>query len=511
MDKKEKRKKFWLAIGLILAAAVLEILAFPPLNWYWLSFIFAVPLFFFLAEENRLWRLLGGFFIFRLVFGLGTAYFLIEPILFFSSILIFLGLPLSFYLIAKYSRRLALASLIILWPVFEFLEARYTALPNFIVEIGNALGSSPFLGLARWGGLAGLTVFCIGINLLLFFLVREILKKEDKNKKNIIILTSLVFVILFSGLVISKIFLKQNHREYEALAGSKRVALVTDDGRLDEIFKKKELDEKKLEIEIIKAGEMILKKLKELKTDSDFSLVILPEGLFDVIYDKTIDREAKDNFKIDNDGILIKAYRNMAINLEVDLVANVISRQDGRPYNTLLFFDSQGKLVDVFNKEKLTITGEYWPFGQWRPFYFNSLLDPKKNKEYYRDKENAVFNPANNLYRGESKIISLEDINLAPAICLEIHYPGLVKKRVEMGADMIINISSSIWINNGLEKYLALTDNLKKIEAVWLKKPILSTGRKENAVIITPDGKEAGILFDAFSSQNGVFIAEVRF
>ena len=311
--------------------------------------------------------------------------------------------------------------------------------------------------------------------------------------------------------MISKIFLKQNHREYEALAGSKRVALVTDDGRLDEIFKKKELDEKKLEIEIIKAGEMILKKLKELKTDSDFSLVILPEGLFDVIYDKTIDREAKDNFKIDNDGILIKAYRNMAINLEVDLVANVISRQDGRPYNTLLFFDSQGKLVDVFNKEKLTITGEYWPFGQWRPFYFNSLLDPKKNKEYYRDKENAVFNPANNLYRGESKIISLEDINLAPAICLEIHYPGLVKKRVEMGADMIINISSSIWINNGLEKYLALTDNLKKIEAVWLKKPILSTGRKENAGIITPDGKEAGILFDAFSSQNGVFIAEVRF
>ena len=97
MDKKEKRKKFWLAIGLILAAAVLEILAFPPLNWYWLSFIFAVPLFFFLAEENRLWRLLGGFFIFRLVFGLGTAYFLIEPILFFSSILIFLGLISKYY------------------------------------------------------------------------------------------------------------------------------------------------------------------------------------------------------------------------------------------------------------------------------------------------------------------------------------------------------------------------------------------------------------------------------
>jgi apolipoprotein N-acyltransferase len=435
----------------------------------------------------------------------------IDPLLFFFSILLFLGLPLSFYFIAKYKQNMAFFSLIILWPLFEFLEARYTALPNFVTEIGTALGSSPFLGLARWGGLTGLTIFCVIINLAFFWLFKEILKKENKNKTIILILASLSLVVLFLGLAISKILLKQNSQDYQALSHNRKVALVSDNGQLDEIFKKEKLNNYQLRKASMAFGEALTGRLKELKISSDFDLVVLPEALMDVNYDETEDQEALSKFKVENDGILIETYRSLAIGLKVDLIANVFSRQEGKLYNTLLFFNARGEMTDIFNKETLTITGEYWPFGRWRPFYFNWLLNSNLNKEYYREREDAIFNPANNLSRGESKIVSLGGMNLAPAICLEIHYPAKIKKRVNMGADVIINTSSSVWINTGLKKYLALTDNLKKIEAVWLKKPILSTGRRENATIITPDGKEAGIIFNAFDSKNSTFITEVKF
>ena len=58
-----------------------------------------------------------------------------------------------------------------------------------------------------------------------------------------------------------------------------------------------------------------------------------------------------------------------------------------------------------------------------------------------------------------------------------------------MGAEFISHTATNRWIILGSSNFRKLTDNLRKIEAVWLEIPILINGREELAGIITPDGK----------------------
>jgi phosphoribosylaminoimidazole-succinocarboxamide synthase len=63
----------------------------------------------------------------------------------------------------------------------------------------------------------------------------------------------------------------------------------------------------------------------------------------------------------------------------------------------------------------------------------------------------------------------------------------------------------------GLKNYLYLTDNLRKIEAVWLKIPILINGRYEKAGIITPDGKIEVVNFESAAKNYGLFTGEIKY
>jgi len=76
-------------------SAILGILALLPVNFYFFGFVFLTPLFIFFLKEERFWRLVLGAFIFRWIFGLGTVHFTLEPITWFLSSLIFLGLPVD--------------------------------------------------------------------------------------------------------------------------------------------------------------------------------------------------------------------------------------------------------------------------------------------------------------------------------------------------------------------------------------------------------------------------------
>lgn len=497
--------RFYQKAALIFLAAALEILAFPPFNWYWLSFVFAVPLFIFLNKERRLIYILIGFFIYRILAGLGIVYFVFDPIMFFASALIFLGLPLSFYFIGKIKKELAFASLLIFWPLFDQLEAYYTALPNFIMVAGNALGQSPFLGLASFGGLTGLTVFVIFVNLLAFFGVCY--RKPDKNR---LIFASIALAsILLLSWQISDFLLHKNKNEYFSRQNAKKIALISDNGYLDDVFKRKNFNPLQLRRDISSVTNNLLNDLKE----KEFDVAILPEAMIDIDFDNSVDREAFSKFKIANNGILIAEYRKFAVNLGKYLIVGITSVQEGKRYNTLLFFDKNGEIVDIFNKKFLTMSGEYWPFGDWRPFYFDSGLKriSKSNPQIAeRYKDYAVFNKNNNFSRGETKSVKIGDLVFAPAICLEIHYTGEIKRRVKTRSNVILNTSSNMWLYTGIDHYLNLTNNLRRIESVWLKTPITINGRKEPPALITPDGKIINSDFQRKDKNYNIFVVDVR-
>jgi len=498
--------KFYWKVVLILFAVGLQILAFSSFNWYWPSFIFAVPLFIFLDKECRLVYLLIGFFIYRILAGLGIVYFIFDPLMFIASALIFLGLPLSFYFINKINKELAFASLLIFWPFFDYLEAYYTALPNFVMVVGNALGQSPFLGLASFGGLTALTVFAIFINLLIFF--GFFYKKF--NKKRLIFSVIILAVILLLSWWISNFLLNKNKNEYFSRQDTKKVALISDDGYLDNIFKRKNFDLFQLRRDI----DLVVNNLSNDLSGKEFDIAILPEAMIDIDFDNSVDQEAFSKFKIANNGILISEYRKLAINIGKYLIANITSIQGGKKYNTLLFFDKNGEIVDIFNKKFLTISGEYWPFGDWRPFYFDSGLKQisKSNPQIAeRYKGYAVFNRNNNFSRGETKSVKIGDLVFAPAICLEIHYPGEIKRRVEMQSSAILNTSSNMWLYTNLDHYLHLANNLRRILSIWLKAPIIVNGRKEPPALITSDGEIISSNFKTVNKNYNVFIVEINY
>ena len=496
--------KLYQKAALIFLATALEILAFPPFNLYWLSFVSAVPLFIFLNKEHRLVYFLIGFFVYRILAGLGIVYFVFDPLMFFASALIFLGLPLSFYFISKTKKELAFASLLILWPLFDYLEAYYTALPNFVMVAGNALGQSPFLGLASFGGVTALTIFAIFINLLIF----AIFYYWRHKRQSIILIIGLFFVLLL-GWQVSRFFLKKNETDYFSRQNVKKIALISDNGYLDDVFKRKNFNPLQLRRDIGSVANNLLNDLN----GKEFDVAVLPEAMIDIDFDNSVDREAFLKFKIANNGILISEYGKLAVNLGKYLVAGITSIQEGKRYNTLLFFDKNGEIIDIFNKKFLTMSGEYWPFGDWRPFYFDSGLKQisKSNPQIAeRYKGYAVFNKNNIFSKGETKSVKIGDLVFAPAICLEIHYPGEIKRRVEMRSNVILNTSSNMWWYAGLDHYLNLTDNLRRILSVWLKTPITANGRKEPPALITPDGEVISSDFKTADKNYNIFIADVR-
>ncbi|MEK7599385.1 MAG: nitrilase-related carbon-nitrogen hydrolase [Patescibacteria group bacterium] len=457
-------------------SAVLGILAFLPFNYFWpAGFIFPAPLFIFFIRKNNIWRLIGGVVIFRLIMMSGAVYFAMEPIVWGSSILIFMILPFSVFLLKRIlaaapeikTESLKLTILFFLpliWTFSDHIQARYTLLPNYIMTAGNSLGSSPFLGLGALG-LAGLTFFASLISALAAAIFVINIKKIKFGA------IAAILLLLSGGLIISRFELQKNSRHYAALENSLKIAAVSANEKFDALT----LDD--LE--------------SELSTKGKIDLLILPENIF---------KNSTD----------IGFYQNLAKKLNINLIASLDIVRQEKKYNSSLLIDNHGEIIGFHDKSRLTFMGEYWPFKNWRPVYLDWLKKFDLNIGNY-----VVFNPDNPYRRGEKNLLTIrgqtDSINFASLICLEIHYPADLKKYKKMGAKFFINHTSNRWADIGLKHLLYLTLNLRKIESVWLKTPVVFAGIKDFAGFIAPDGATSLIDFENESKNYGLFIGEMRY
>ena len=465
-------------------SAILGIIAFLPVNFYPLGFVWLAPLFIFFLKEKSFWRLVLGAVLFRLLFSLGTVYFTLEPILWVSSLLIFLGLPIAIFIlkrglarafhslfIAQYS---LLFSLPFLWTFFDHLQARYSLAPIYIATAGNAFGSSPFVGLAGLGGLLFLTFFAALINALITGIVVN--SGSGKNKINLAI-TAFIFILLFSGWQISNSELHKNSIAYNNLKNSIKIAVVSTNEKFN-------------------YGQ--LERLKKELSSQPVDFIIFPEDIF-------------------NDppfgNLSTPIFQNLAKELNTNIVAAYDTLQGDKnklKYNSAILFDNRGNVVGVHNKNRLTFVGEYWPFGNWRPPLTDWLK--KRNPEI---KNYAIFDPKNSDYRGERNLLTAafqkNSALFASPICLEVHYPADLKEYKKSGAKFIVNPTSNRWVSIGLNHFLYLANNLKKIETVWLNLPIISSGVRDFAGIILPDNQTRLIDYQAGGKNYRVFIGEIKY
>ncbi len=460
---------------LALLSGVLAIIAFLPPQFigsslafggpFKFSFVFAffclVPFFIFLEKESRFWRLLLGTFIFRLILLSGTVYYTLEPITWILSLLIFCGLALTIFLIKKVRMPdwAFFTTLTAIWTIWDLLEAEFSLLPGYIITLGNALGSSPFSGLASIGGLTTLILFAVAINSLIAIAI--MIKKIPKKSTAIIL--AILFIILADALAISKFLLQKNADDYGNLKNSLKITAVS----VDENFGITEFNQLKNELE-----------------NKNADLIILPEDIL-------------------NNAVGTDFYKNIAEELKTNVAATLTVQAENGRYNSTILLDQNGEISGDYNKNRLTFIGEYWPFGNWRPSFFEWLK--KRNPQY---DDYAIFNPQNPYFKGEKKILEIKTengntVNFASLICLEINYPADLMAYKKMGAKFIINPSSNRWISLGENHFLYLTGNLKKIESIWLKIPIISAGVNDIAGITTPDGKTA--------QKKGVFEGEIKY
>ena len=417
-----------------------------------------------------------GTALFQLIFLSGTVYFTLDPILWTEVILIFLGLPIAVWIIKKFSARFlspALASyfLLILLPFaftfFDHMQARFALIPTYIMTAGNALGSSPFVGLASAGGLIALSFFVAIINMLITTIILQ-----RKNRRNIISLTIAIVLLLFSAWIFSGLELRKNSFAYDNLANSFTVAVVSTNNTLSS-----------------DSFAELAQKLKSRKTD----LVVFPEDIFDRQTSSLV-------------------FQNVAKDLNANVLAayDTFQNENTLKYNSAILFDNQGNIAGIHNKNRLTFMGEYWPLGNWRPSFYLWLRGKMPQTADY-----AIFSQENAYKPGQRNLLSANfssgQVLFAAPICLEIQYPGDLEKYKNSGARFIINESSNRWVGLGTNHFIYLTNNLRKIEAVWLDLPIISSGVKDFAGIILPNGQNNSIDYENNIKNYSIYFGEVKY
>ena len=442
---------------LVIISSLLGIAAFLPLNLYFLGFIFLAPFFYFLYKENSFWKLFLGAFVFRAVLGIGTVYYTLEPLLWITTILIFSSLALVIFILNKifakypYYSYAKIIYIPLVYLVFDILEAKYSFMPTYIITAGNTFGTSPFVGLAKYGGLLSLEFFVILANTF-FLLIFLNLKFFRENKNKFFLAVAGLVIFFFSAYALSGYFLKQNSKILASAENHLNITAVT----LRRNFSPFDLNE-------------LVMDLSNIETD----LLVLPEELF-------VQPENNPFTPEEASGII----KNL--NLKAKYVVGTFHLvRDGKNYDTAILFDNQGGIISQYDKNKLIILGEYWPYA-YHPSFYDSLKNDPVMKDY------ALFNPANNYTAGAPKIMQMEnnkiEVPFATLICLEAHYPDLIEKYRENGAKFIINPLSNRWVSVGSDHFGYLTGNLYSIESIQVGLPMIVSGVNSFAGVFFPNG-----------------------
>lgn len=159
--------------------------------------------------------------------------------------------------------------------------------------------------------------------------------------------------------------------------------------------------------------------------------------------------------------------------------------KDGEPlaYNSALYLNKNGEIVEKYNKIHVIPWGEYTPGENLFPLKYIYPWIKKTfgmGRSLTAGKENTIFDLK-------------DDVRGAVLICYEDVYPNICRGHVLNGANLLITITNDAWypVNNELEQHLAQS----VFRAVENNRPLLRVGNNGGTCVIQPNGFISDSLF----------------
>mgnify|MGYP001576518825 CR=1 FL=1 len=157
-----------------------------------------------------------------------------------------------------------------------------------------------------------------------------------------------------------------------------------------------------------------------------------------------------------------------------------------RPYNSAILLAPSGEFVGQYDKMHLVPFGEHLPW-RWLPRLVGRLVAEVSD---FAPGESATLLPAG-------------DTRLGVVICYEAIFPGLVRRFVARGADVLVNISNDGWF--GPSAAPAQHFNMARVRAVEARRYLLRATNTGITAVIDPYGR---LLAQAPSAERTVLAAD---
>jgi apolipoprotein N-acyltransferase len=145
--------------------------------------------------------------------------------------------------------------------------------------------------------------------------------------------------------------------------------------------------------------------------------------------------------------------------------------EGNRIFNSMVSLDPRSGPVSRFDKEQLV------PFGEYLPF--RALLLPLLKQTGYFSQDFDFGEWAGPLLAGKYQI--------APAICFESTFPGLIRRRVNGKTDFILTITNDSWFNDSAAPYEHLENGI--LRAIENRKYFVQVGNTGISAVIDPYGR----------------------
>ncbi|MEW6600865.1 MAG: apolipoprotein N-acyltransferase [Nitrospirota bacterium] len=413
-----------------LASGGLLVLGFPLFDLYPIAWTALLPLLLAVRGKNTRTAFYLGLLT-GLTYFAGTIYWVYHSMYVYGGVPLFLSILilmcLSLYL-ALYTGVFsmlfnylsgqpslpALFTVPVLWVSLEY--ARTYALTGFP---WSALGYSqykflPFIQIADITGVYGVSFLVAAINGAVYDIILLLTLRSDSGPSRRLIFVSL---IVFAFIIAGSLFYGVGKLNVPNKQGNVRVSVtqgnIRQDVKWDFRFQREVIDTyKRLSIEAL---------------DDKPDIIIWPESAIPFVfgYDKVLTEE------IVNFSEQLNSYL---------LFGGVVVKSAGTNNpglsNSAILLSPEGKVLSIYDKIHLVPYGEYVPLKELFPFIDKMVT---AIGDFARGKEPLVM--------------STPFAKIGNLICYEIIFPGLVRKFVDNGADLLVTVTNDAWFGRTAAPY----------------------------------------------------------